>query len=96
MGLKLDKTLANGVVAPETYAKIIQVNYEQSQAYDAVEGNQIDVAFYFNKAARDSDERGYIERRTYICENKKLETRQAQYTWLKNHNDFNGASDEQD
>lgn len=92
MALQVNKTLSKGIVASECYAKIIEVRYYKLGHLEE-NGINLTVGFYYNSDAREGDERNYIETNNYIISDETIETRGAQYTYLKTLDDFDGATD---
>lgn len=93
MALQIDKILERGVVAHECYTRIVGSSFEKSMVPGIIDGINVNVAFYFNGAARDADEHNAIQYKVYITEDKTKETRSLQYEWLKTLPDFAGAID---
>lgn len=93
MALQINTTLENGVIAEECYAKILNVNYQERPLRYGPSGIQIGVGFYFNKAARDDDINNTIIINDYVIEDRSIEAREDQYSYLKTLDDFSGAID---
>lgn len=93
MALQINQTLLGGVVAPVAYARIIEDRYMIQESLVPTDGIRILVAFYFNKAARDANEKLYVEAREYLMADKTKETREEKYIYLKTLPDFAGAID---
>jgi hypothetical protein len=92
MALKLKKTLSKGIVANECYAKILEIKYYKNNEMEE-DGTRIMVGFYYDKEARDSDPRNFIEVKDYILTDVSQETRDDQYKFLKSIDEFSGAED---
>ena len=92
MALQINKTLNKGIVANECYAKIIEVRYYSLNQLEEP-GINLAVAFYYNASARVQNARDYIDVNNYIISDETMETRAAQYVYLKTLEDFSGATD---
>jgi len=89
MGLQINKTFNNGIIAPECYIKITNVRYSKiSSVSSEFAGIEITVSFYFNKAARDTDTTNYLEQKQFELSDFEKETRLSQYEYLKTLDDF--------
>jgi len=92
MALKLNKTLNKGIVAAECYAKILEIRYYKNNDLEEA-GIKITVGFYYSEDARAGNDRDYIDINEYIISDTTVETRAAQYAYLKTLDDFSGATD---
>lgn len=91
MALQINTTLEGGIIAPECYARIIQITYVYPTV--GIPGARVLVGFYFNEAARETNQAKFVESRKYIAPVETTDTREGYYTFLKTLPDFAGAID---
>jgi len=93
MALQINKTFENGIISPECYVKIISVGYVKSPMYNPNPSSSfLELAYYFNKDAREANTNNMIFRNFISMENI-LEIREEQYNYLKTLDEFKDASD---
>lgn len=93
MALKLDKTLKGKVPAPECYARILKIDFQQQYFPGSTGGTNVMVAYYYNKAARDDNDADYIESEIINIEDTTKDSREDIYKELKKLDKFTDAVD---
>ena len=92
MALQLSKLLRKGIPADECYAKILEFRFVKENINNTEKDVIIiNLAFYYNKKARDDNFNNYIEVRSYVLDDLTKDSRKKVYTHLKSLDEFTNS-----
>jgi hypothetical protein len=99
MAFQLSKELSRGIKANNCYVKILEIRFVR-ETFHLDRANEttkevmiVNVAYYFDKAARDKNMNDYIEVKGYYVEDLTQDSRDKLYKILKTFDEFKNSTD---
>lgn len=89
MAFQLSKTLSKKIEATKCYAKILEMRFIKEEQDIII----VNVAYYFNKQARDDNFNDYIDVKGFIVEDLTQDSRDKLYKHLKTLDEFKSSQD---